>query len=72
MASRSQGRSAHTPVCGHETQTTKKRLKAKTTPASSAPANRCPSARASRNVPNAATKTFRTATTPSDHQKGRT
>ena len=70
VASRSHGRSAQTPVCGHETQTTKNRLKAKTTPASRAPAKRCPSARASRNVPRAAAKTFRTATTPSDHAEG--
>jgi hypothetical protein len=58
-------------VCGHGIQTRKKRLKAKTTPARSAPAKPIPRLRASRWVPKAATNTLRTAMSPSDHQKGR-
>jgi hypothetical protein len=66
---RSHGRRAQTFVCGQATQTRKNRLKAKTTPASSAPPKRMPSARPSRYVPIAATKTLRAAARPSDHQK---
>jgi hypothetical protein len=72
VSSSSHGSQAHTFGSGHETQTRKYNENANTSPARSAPAKRIPSARPSRYVPNAATKTFSRQTIPSDHQKGRT
>ena len=59
-------------MCGYEIQVTIHRLSAKTSPASSAPPKRMPSARASRNMPNAATHSLSTADQLSAVQNGRT
>ena len=54
------------------TQLTVQRLKPNTMPASSAPPKRMPSARASRNVPNAARNSFSAAIHASESQNGST
>jgi hypothetical protein len=66
------GMNAYTLLKGQASQTTKNVPNANTTPLSSAPPERIPSTRANRKVPNAATNSFRTATTASDFQNGST
>ena len=68
----SHGISGKMLVSGHASQTTKKVPKAKTTPLGSAPPKRMPSARASRNAPKAATKSFNAAASARDFQNGST
>ena len=67
-----QGRNAQTLTVGQATQLTIQRLKPNTVPASSAPPKRIPSARPSRNVPNAARNSFKAATNASESQNGST
>src|SRR5262245_49607256 len=71
-ATSSHGISAHTLDSGHANHVTIQNDSPNASPASSAPAKRIPSARASTNVPSAATNSFSAATTPSDHQYGKT
>jgi len=66
------GSSAHTEVSANGSHTTNTRPKAKTSPARNAPAKRAHSARASTNVPSAATNSFSAPIRLRDHQKGRT
>ena len=72
MSSSTHGSHAQTLDSGHASHTTWKSPKPATSPASSAPAVFWPSARASRNVPNAGTHSFSAAISPSDHQNGST
>ena len=66
------GRQAQTLIVVHETQLTHHRLKPKTSPAKHAAARRIPSNRAKKNVPRAARKTFRAATSASELHSPRT
>jgi hypothetical protein len=72
VSSSTHGSHAQTLDSGHASQTTWKSPKPATSPASSEPPIRWPSARASRKVPNAGTHSFSAPISPSDHQNGST
>ncbi len=72
MVRRSQGSQANTLPNGHASQTMKYMANANTQPARNAPANLIASARARRNVPNAATNNFSAAMSASERLTGST